>query len=371
MLTRFEVKGFKSLVDVSIDLGAVNIFIGANGSGKSNLLEAIGLLGAFVSGGPIFEACRYRGVRAGSPDSFICQIEFNARSKIFLRATDPRTRYQTELYSIFDREWATSDEIVEFDGQEIVRSLESEVLIKKGSRTKRLPISTSPSSSTIRQFVPLYFSLNKNLYQPNNSKLGFEFLSADFFDRLHNFAIFTPNTSQLRGLQDDIHRVPLGLGGSDLAKAIEEMSQTDPTMIGPFSIDDITELIEWADAISTNSVDRSADSPVHLRLGDRYMRDGRNAISALEASEGSLYVLFLLALVGHERSPRMFAVDNFDQALHPRLARELTEVICTQLLLDGTRQMFATTHNPLVLDGLDLLDDRIRLFGPVDVVNGS
>ncbi len=24
--------------------------------------------------------------------------------------------------------------------------------------------------------------------------------------------------------------------------------------------------------------------------------------------------------------------------------------------------MLATTHNPLVLDGLDLLDDRIRLF---------
>ena len=46
MISRLEIKGFKSLVDVSIDLGAVNVFIGANGSGKSNLLEAMGMLGA-------------------------------------------------------------------------------------------------------------------------------------------------------------------------------------------------------------------------------------------------------------------------------------------------------------------------------------
>ena len=46
MISHLEIKGFKSLVDVSIELGAVNVFIGANGSGKSNLLEAVGFLSA-------------------------------------------------------------------------------------------------------------------------------------------------------------------------------------------------------------------------------------------------------------------------------------------------------------------------------------
>ncbi len=75
-----------------------------------------------------------------------------------------------------------------------------------------------------------------------------------------------------------------------------------------------------------------------------------------------MYVLFLLALAGHPESPPFFAVDNFDQALHPRVARALTRTICDRILEDGNRQMLATTHNPLVLDGLNLLDDRIRLF---------
>ena len=46
MLNTIKVEAFKSLEKVEINLGRVNVFIGANGSGKSNLLEAIGVLSA-------------------------------------------------------------------------------------------------------------------------------------------------------------------------------------------------------------------------------------------------------------------------------------------------------------------------------------
>jgi predicted ATPase len=92
------------------------------------------------------------------------------------------------------------------------------------------------------------------------------------------------------------------------------------------------------------------------------MRDEHQFVSVFDASEGSLYVLFVLALVGHRNSPPFLAIDNFDQALHPRLASALMRLISEQLIKSGERQIMVTTHNPLVLDGLDLLDDRIRLF---------
>lgn len=50
MVERFSVRTFKSLEDVTVQLGQVNVFIGANGSGKSNLLEALGVLSAGCSG---------------------------------------------------------------------------------------------------------------------------------------------------------------------------------------------------------------------------------------------------------------------------------------------------------------------------------
>jgi len=50
MITTLTVECFKSLESVEVDLGRVKVFIGANGSGKSDLLEAMGVLGAAASG---------------------------------------------------------------------------------------------------------------------------------------------------------------------------------------------------------------------------------------------------------------------------------------------------------------------------------
>ena len=42
-IKEIKIKNFKSLYDVSFCPGNLNVFIGANGSGKSSVLEAIGV----------------------------------------------------------------------------------------------------------------------------------------------------------------------------------------------------------------------------------------------------------------------------------------------------------------------------------------
>ena len=46
-----------------------------------------------------------------------------------------------------------------------------------------------------------------------------------------------------------------------------------------------------------------------------------------------------------------------------------TEVFCNKIV-EGGKTVFMTTHNPLVLDGLNLADDNIRLFTTERNVNG-
>ena len=93
---------------------------------------------------------------------------------------------------------------------------------------------------------------------------------------------------------------------------------------------------------------------------DRFLKTNAT-FTGYDASEGALYVLFMLCLAMHPESPSMFAIDSFDHALNPRLAKKLTEIF-SQLILESDRTVFMTTHNPLVLDGLDLCNDDIRLF---------
>src|SRR5260370_37854812 len=48
MLTRLKVSGFKNLIDVDVSFGPVTCIAGANGVGKSNLLDAIAFLSALA-----------------------------------------------------------------------------------------------------------------------------------------------------------------------------------------------------------------------------------------------------------------------------------------------------------------------------------
>ena len=72
-------------------------------------------------------------------------------------------------------------------------------------------------------------------------------------------------------------------------------------------------------------------------------------------------MLFMLCLAMHPKAPSIFAIDSFDHALNPRLAKKITQVFCEEAI-KNKKHVFLTTHNPLVLDGLDLKNDEIRLF---------
>ena len=57
MITRIEVDGFKSLRDFAMDLEPFTVMIGPNSAGKSNILEALGLLSRLVTM-PVSEALK-------------------------------------------------------------------------------------------------------------------------------------------------------------------------------------------------------------------------------------------------------------------------------------------------------------------------
>lgn len=64
VVQKIVIENFKSIKELSLELGRVNIFIGENGAGKSNILEAIALAGAAVSDKLDNEFLASRGIRA-------------------------------------------------------------------------------------------------------------------------------------------------------------------------------------------------------------------------------------------------------------------------------------------------------------------
>ena len=88
--SRLRVKWFKSVEDVELELRRVNVLIGEPGSGKSNILEALGLLSFLAHGGELADY-----VRVAKPlDLFhvfsadrepVIELELNGRKRLALR----------------------------------------------------------------------------------------------------------------------------------------------------------------------------------------------------------------------------------------------------------------------------------------------
>ncbi|MEU3621426.1 chromosome segregation protein SMC [Amycolatopsis coloradensis] len=129
-LTSIEIEGFTSIRSARVDLGAMNVLIGANGAGKSNFVHALELLGRIVEG----ELGLFVGLNGGA--SALLNVGGPA-PRIHLRLEAETSSYEAALVP------ATSDELV-FEA-EILYSRAGENFqpyvqpLGRGHRETRLP----------------------------------------------------------------------------------------------------------------------------------------------------------------------------------------------------------------------------------------
>jgi hypothetical protein len=350
MIRRLSISGFKSVHQESVELGRVNCFIGANGVGKSNVLEALGVLGAAANGVVDDESLLRRGVRAGLPRLYKSSFASERTPAHIGVGAEGETgdAYRVSLLNPLDSPepaWSYKTEMLTDGVSEVVSD---------GVRNKK--------------------NLNP---QAGLAALKLVDLEADnpaarLMQRLQEYAIYCPNTPSLRGIVPDVQsRRPVGLSGGQLAEAFESLRQHLAAQgdAGEDILDQVLELIDWVADIQTTSQGASLVSSkvprttLMLKFTDRYMNKSRNELTAYDASEGALYIIFCAVLCLLPQAPRLLAVDNLDQALNPRLLARLAARLSGWLAHNGAdRQLLFTAHNPAVLDGLDLDNPETRLF---------
>lgn len=358
MIDRLKIESFKSLEKVEVELGQVNVFVGANGSGKSNLLEAIGVLSAAADGKVNDLVLLQRGVRPGVPKLYKSAFPSKASggsaasTHIRFEARSGNAQYAVSLNNPLEDPnpaWRFKHELWQ-DG------------------TRKL-VGTSPAKRSADNLVAT---------NPENGLAALRAVTLMGDDpallllkALQSYVIYSPTTPVLRGIaQENQPRSPLGLSGGQLPDAVRELmlSRADSPHAKTV-VQEALELIDWAKGFASAQASSmplspaAAASPRVIKFTDRFMREGRNVLSGYDASEGALFILFLAVLAAHSRSPQLLAVDNADHGLNPRLAKSLISKFCGWVTDNpDKRQFLLTTHNPLVLDGLPLQDDRVRLF---------
>ena len=365
MLKAATIRGFKSIRDQRIEFGRLNVFIGANGAGKSNILEALGLLSAAASGEVTFPRLKERGVRRSPADRYRSSFRDADRSEgISLAAELPGLRYEATLDTVAeassDNPWSFKRETVH---ENAVGGADSEEVSHRSGEAVTIP-GLEANSAPIRPHQGLLARLDAL------GRLKGETLAA--LDCFRGYAIYAPATPFLRGLVEDESRSgTLGLYGGGLQETWHDIAMGEHTIPGEehcFLCDCFLHSMDWLNSIGSipnighqhEGVVRANMKFTQVVFTDRYMSGP--FLSASDISEGALYLLFVLTLLCHPNRPRMIALDNVDHYLNPGAAQKLMFQIGAVLRRYPERQVFFTTHSPTALDAVDLFDDDQRLF---------
>mgnify|MGYP000932412777 CR=1 FL=1 len=353
MLSKLSIKNYKSILDQTIELGRVNVFIGENGCGKTNILEALAMLCAAKSRTLDNESLYNRGVRVAKPSLTFSSFQDAAQVPEILLVADGvevgepfekkfRARLQADLAeSIFAR-WtdAVTEQLDRIATEDLNAALAADLREHK----------------ILAEFLTRYGRGKTVDLLMSLSDLGFSPL-------LDGFSIYNLTTPALRGIQIESRREPLGIHGEGLDILIASLSDEEREQLHRYS-----HFISWLDEVILDQGDQRkfaghklGKSTSRLYFRDRFMATTNNVFSAENANEGVLHALCYLTLFISKRTPSLFAIDNIEQALNPQLCRALMKELA-QLAAANDKQALITTHNPAILDGMNLQDDQQRLF---------
>jgi predicted ATPase len=359
-ITRVALENYKSIARCDVSTGALTFLVGANGSGKSNFLDAFRFV-ADALRTALDHAIRERGgikeVRlrsSGHPTHFGIRLEFVLR-------TGQRGFYAFRIGALRESGYEVQREECLITSPEAF-SPPAHYLVQRGEVTTT-SVKVAPAASSDR------------LYLVNASGLP-EF--RPLYQSLSSMGFYNLNPDQIRDVQPPDVGDILSRDGSNIASVLGQLKVRSP---------EIKDRIEEYLAKVVSGVQKVDAKPIGSKetLEFRQQMAGSKhpwRFLAANMSDGTLRavgVLVALFQSSNGQGPKvpLVGIEEPEVALHPAAAGVLLDA-----LVDASRntQVVVTSHSPELLDDnriasesilAVLADEGITKVGPLDEVGKS
>ena len=343
-LTEIRVAGYRSVRDLTVELGPINVLTGPNGCGKSNLYNSLLLIARSAQG----QFARAMAEEGGVPSVFWAGPEVVR----YTRKKPPRRvllGFESDEYG-----YEIEAGLPAFNSLPLATKFDLDPEVKEeriwpaGARKRSLMLERKGPSAWIRgadgAFVEYPFQVLKyesvlsqiiepHLY-PEISAVRQQILRWRFY---HHFR--TDLASPLRQAQVGVQTTVLSHDGSDLAAALQTIIE-----IGDDAI--------LQDAIATafggaRVLVESQDTLFSLRLEVPGLL---RPLHAREFSDGQLRFLCLCAALLSPRPPSLLALNEPETSLHPDLIDPLARLIVRS---SKYTQLWITTHSKALAEKVE------------------
>jgi predicted ATPase len=361
MLKEIRIQNYKSIQKLKLELGRVTVLIGENGCGKSNILEAIALASAAANDKLDNEFLAARGIRVTEPRFMRSAFEIENLDKEI--KIDIKENDGADFSCILHNDNSPYSQWVNKKSASYIASFKNQVQQEQDILNIFQIILLLDDRNTILSAIKSLenLSLNQENEIVKNLVVGTLKLKSEtlkpFFYLLNKFTIYSPENQALRTFEKEGQIQPLGINGEGLFKLINILNADNPDKLN--QIKGKLRLIDWFKDFEIPQ--NLSAMQTSLQITDRYLNADLSYFDQRSSNEGFLFLLFYFTLFISELTPKFFAIDNIDASLNPRLCRRLIEEL-VELAKKHDKQVIFTTHNPAVLDGLDLDDDEQRLL---------
>ena len=359
MLTALAISGYRSLRDVRLELGRLNVVTGANGSGKSSLYRALRLL-AEVAQGRVVASLAAEG---GMPSALWAGPATLSRAmirgeqpvqgqathkpvslKLGFGATDYGYAIDLGLPikggSIFFRDPVIKAEAA-WTGPRLKRST---VFARRDGPSARLLSESGawrPVTAPLGPADSLMTHGADPLGAPEVLILRERMRAWRFYDHLR-----VDRDAPARRAQVGTHTPVLAGDGADLAAALQTIREIGDGRALDATIDDAFP------GAAVTVADRDGDFHVEMRQPGLL-----RPLGAAELSEGTLRYLLLVAALLSPRPPPLMVLNEPEASLHPDLIAPLARLIGT---VADHAQVVVVSHAPALVEALDRLPGARR-----------
>jgi energy-coupling factor transporter ATP-binding protein EcfA2 len=338
MLSRIKIKNFKSFAEAEIRLRPLTVMIGANASGKTNFIEALGLLGWMAKGRPLSQV--YSAVRDGElrlrgwprvtqhandrPVGFEVDIDVgaNACPRLELELSAQTGLLMSERLTVPGE----ASPVYELASEHQARFPKGQDVVLVGREADR-PVFTHalPSEISRKDIVLLEYLLK-------------------------SISIFHPVPDLMRGYANSRDGKYLHSSGSNISAVLENLCQSGFQA----QILEFIRTLPEQDVRNVDFIRVPGPDDIMVKLLESF-GDQEHWYEAAVLSDGTLRALAIAAALFNSES--LLIIEDIDDGIHPsRLGRML------ELLRHHAKQenisVLVTTHNPALLDALP--DSELR-----------
>jgi predicted ATPase len=357
-IERLEIQNIFSFGDEAepIEMGRLNLLIGANGAGKSNILEAIELLAstprdvqaAIREAGGIYDVLSRRSRQEGLVGTVEAVIRFAHRDDPLLH----RLRFAAE-----EQRFSIVDERIE----NVDAHNRPTPFFFFGHEKRGPMISTWNEADQQRRLEPVRMPATRSILSERRDPERYPELAglAGFYEGLRAYRepllgrFAAPRTPQATDLPND----QLRADGSNLALVLGRLRLDPPTMRS------IVEKLRDVYA-SVNDIETKTEGGT-IQV---FLQDNGFPLSARRISDGTMRFLCLLVVLCDPSPPPVVLIEEPELGLHPDAIGALAD-----LLRDASErmQLIVTTHSEALVDRFGDTPEVVLVIDKAEPIEGG